>query len=102
MARGCDTRREVHVVPHIALVGDERCSGVETYSQNDRASYEALRDRPGRGCRSRSGCEREEEGVSLGIDLDAALGCAGPTHHTAVLRERLCVRLSAELAQESR
>ena len=52
--------------------------------------------------RSRRGWEREEEGVSLRVDLDAALGRARLAHDPPVLGERLRVGLCAELAQELR
>ena len=52
--------------------------------------------------RARRRREGEEEGVALRIDLDAALGGACLTDHSAVLGERLCVALGAELVQQPR
>ena len=43
VARGCDTRREVHVVSHVALVGDERGARVQADAQADLAP---VRERP--------------------------------------------------------
>ena len=102
MARGCDTRREVHVVSHVALVGDERGARVQADAQADRPWCERGRDRLGRRRRSRSGWEREEEGVSLRVYLDAALGAHSLADDPAMLGERVRVCLCAELAQEPR
>ena len=52
--------------------------------------------------RSRRGREREEEGVTLRIDLDPALPGAGLADDAAVLGERIGVGLGAELVQELR
>ena len=49
---------------------------------------------------SRSGWERNEEGVSLRVYFDAALGGARLADDPAMLGERVRVCLCAELAQE--
>jgi hypothetical protein len=47
-----------------------------------------------------SGREREEEGVSLGVDLDAGVFGAGLSHDSAVVGERLVVGLVADLLEQ--
>ena len=102
MARGCDTRREVHVVSHVALVGDERGARVQADAQADRPRCECVRDRLGCSRGSRSGWERNEEGVPLRVYFDAALGSARLANNAAMLGERVRVCLCAELAQKPR
>jgi hypothetical protein len=75
---------------------------VESDAEVDPAFGERVRDRKGRGCRSRSGREGEEKGVSLRIYLDAILSRAGLADDAAVIGELLCVSLRTELVQELR
>ena len=102
VARCCDTRGEVHVVSHVALVGDERGARVQADAQADRPRCESVRDRLGGSRRSRSGWERNEEGVPLRVYFDAALGSARLAYDPAMLGERFGVCLCAELAQKAR
>ena len=102
MARGCDTGREVHVVSHVALVGDERGARVQADAQADRAGFECIRDRLGGTRGSLSGWERNEEGVSLRVYFDAALGSARLADDPAMLGERVRICLCTELAQKPR
>ena len=55
-----------------------------------------------RRCCQRLGGIREyvQEGISLRLDLDAAMGGEGAPHETAVLDERLHVALFAELPDQ--
>ena len=48
------------------------------------------------------GREREEEGISLGVHLDAVLGGASLADDAAVLGKCVCVRLCSEFVQEPR
>ena len=102
MARGCDPSREVHVIAHVALVGDERGARVQADAQADRAWFECVCDRLSGMRRSRSGWKRDEEGVSLCVYFDAALGSARLADNPAMLGERLRVGLCAELVEELR
>ncbi len=102
VTRGRDSRGEVHVVPDVALVSNERSARVESDAEVDPAFGERVRDRKGRGCRSRSGREGEEKGVSLRVYLDAILSRAGLADDAAVIGELLCVSLRTELVQELR
>jgi hypothetical protein len=91
---------EVHLLAHVPLVAETRLTGVQA---NPNA------DRPGgdRGCHlgsrsERSGRvrEREEEGVSLRVDLESSLRHAGPTYDPPVLGERFVVRLVSDLREK--
>ena len=91
-----DASCTVHVVFHVALVGDERRPGVETDADVDRARCQRLRE-PGRGRKSAgSGRKGEKEGVALGVNLDAAFRGASVPDEAAVLGERLGVCLCPE------
>jgi hypothetical protein len=70
---GREPGREVHIVSDVALVRDKRPARMHPDTQVDPPIGERVRNRLRRGDRSPSGREREEEGVPLGIDLDAAL-----------------------------
>ena len=102
VARSCNPRGEMDVVPDVALVRGERSARVEADAQLDRAVGERAGHRACRGDRSRRGLEGEEERVSLRVDLDPVLGSARLTDDATVLRKRLRVRVGAELAQELR
>ena len=97
-----DPSSAVDVVSDVALVGDERRPGVEAHADVDRAG----RQRLGECCccsesTGRRG-EGEEEGISLGVDLDPALCRARLPDDAAVLGERFGVRFGAELVEEPR
>ena len=62
----------------------------------------ALREGRRGGERSRRGREREEEGVTLRVDLDPALRGTGLADDAAVLGERIGVALGAERVQQPR
>ena len=63
---------------------------------------ESVRDRLGCSRGSRSGWERNEEGVPLRVYFDAAPGSARLADNAAMLGERVRVCLCAELAQKLR
>ena len=69
-----DPRGAVHVVSDVSLIRDERRPCVETDADVDRAGRQRFRERS-RGGESAWSCrEGEEEGVALGVDLDATFG----------------------------
>ena len=68
----CDARRPMDVDADIALVGAERSAGVDTHPNADRSTLERGPRRVGRRQAVGRIGEGEEEGVSLGVDLDAA------------------------------
>ena len=68
----------------------------------DVAVGERLGDRVRRGNRPCRGREGEEERIALRIHLDATLRCTRFADYAAVLGERICVGLGAELVKEPR
>jgi hypothetical protein len=101
ITRGGDPRRPVDVDADVALVGDERLAGMDAHPDADRAVVERPLGR-GRG-RERIGraVEGHEEGVTLGVYLDAAVALEGLTQEPSVLGQRLRVGV-AELVQQTR
>ncbi len=90
----------MHVDSDVALGRNARCARVKTHSHRDRPDRERLLGRV--GCRNGSGCrgERDEEGVTLGIDLDTTLGAECIAQHTAMLGKRIRVATGAELPEQ--
>ena len=73
MGERTDAGSAVHVDADVALPGDGRRSSVESHAHGDRPGCEViLRRACGVGGAAR-GRERDEEGVALGVDLDAAM-----------------------------
>ena len=102
MAGRSDPCGEVHVISDVALVSHERRPRVQTDAQVDAAVREGVGDRLGGSYSAWSGREGEEEGVSLGVHLDAVLGRARLADDASVLGERVCVGLRAEFVEERR
>ena len=97
-----DPRGEVDVVSDVALIRDERRTRVQADTQMDRPRCESVRHRLSRCNRSSDGREGEEEGVSLVVDLDPALGRARLAHDLPVLGEGVRIRFRTQLVQEQR
>jgi hypothetical protein len=88
----------VHVESDIALLRDLRLAGVETHPHR---KGELLLCLSCRGDRRSGRREGDEEGISLRVDLDAAVASEGLAQHAPVLGEGVRVRL-AELRQQPR
>ena len=100
MTRGRDPRPEMDVLPHIAFLGQVRLAGVQTHPHPDRSTCERrLRRRRGRHCPTRIR-KHDEERIPLRIDLHAAMHPERLTQHTPMLRQRIRIRLFAELVQQ--
>ena len=97
---GSDSRRPMNVHAHVALVGQKRRARVDPDPDPDRAGGERLRRLVCGGNRAGRRPEGDEKCVSLGVDLDTAVGGEGLTQEAAVLGERLRIRLGAEIVQE--
>ena len=102
VAYGRDPSSAVHVVSDVAFVRHERRACVQADAHMDRAGRQRL-------CKRSRSCERagrrregEEERISLGVDLDPALGRTRLSYHPTVLGECLGVRLGPERLQELR
>ncbi len=100
MRGGGEPRGEMDIVADVALVGDERRSGVQAGTH----PYRAGRERRGelaRGLdRPRRGREGEEERVALRVHLDAAVCRGRLADQPPVLGERRRIGLGAELVQQ--
>jgi hypothetical protein len=95
-----DARSQVHVGPDVALRGQVGRAGVEAHAHPDRARGERRLCRGGRAERPRRGWEDDEEGIALGIDLDAAARAERRPQDAAMLPECLRICLRAELVQQ--
>ncbi len=100
-ARG-DAGGPVHVHPDVASVGQVRRAGVDAHADPDRACGKALERRGRRLERSGRSRERDEERVTLRVDLDTPLGAERLTQEAAMLRQSVGVRVGAELVQQLR
>jgi hypothetical protein len=97
---GCDSRGPVDVRADIPLMGQKRCTGVDAHADPDRPARKFLHALA-RGL-ERSPCRGEghEERVILGVDFCAAVPLERQAEHSAVLCERLCVVVLAEVVQQ--
>src|SRR4249919_714651 len=84
-AGSSDPGGAVDVASDVALVGKERRARVDPGADLDQPRGERLCEGGGGSERAGSGREGEEEGVSLRVDLDPPLRCAGLADHTPVL-----------------
>ncbi len=86
-----DPRRAMDVDSDVAFVGHLRLPGVDAHANADLAAAERLAG-GGRG-RDRIGCSREgdEEGVALGVDLDAVVPGERSSQRGAVFGEEIGV-----------
>ena len=95
-----DPRRPVHVGAHVSLVRDERLTRVDADPHSHRPSFERGLTVSGRGHRIGGACEGVEEGVALGVHLDAAVPRERISELPPVLGEHIRVALT-ELVQQS-
>ena len=97
---GCaDPRAPVDVHADVALVGDDRLTGVDAHPDADRAGGERSLGCSGGGDCPFRGREGDEEGVPLRVDLDAAVARERFPQHPPMLAEEVRVPL-AVLAQQ--
>ena len=96
VASSCDPRRTMNVRTDVSIVGQQRRTGVEAHAHR----HLELLLRLARGL-DRSGCcrERDEEGVALRVDLDAAVPVECLAQHVAMLGETARVVLGTEVVQ---
>ena len=96
-----DARALVDVEPDVTLLGQSRLACVQPHSYLDGAAREGALAVAGSGDGVRGPRERNEEGVALGIDLDAVAFGDGRAKQPAVLVK--CLRIVVtELVQELR
>jgi hypothetical protein len=101
VAGGCDPRRPVHVGADVPLLGGVWRPGVYAHAHADRPNAKGVARLRRR--RDRAGAVREgdEEGVTLRVDLHAAVARECIAKQAPVLGERVRVILGAELVQEA-
>ena len=101
MRDGCDSRGAMDVDPDVALVRRLWLTGVNSDTHADRAALERVARVGGsRNC-IRCASEGDEEGVALGVDLDACVRGERLSQHASVLGEEVGVG-GAVLLEESR
>ena len=100
MSRGGDPRRLVHVLADVAVLRQVRSARVDAHAHLDRPLAERLLRLPRRRERARCCREGDEERIALRVDLHAAVAREGRPQDAAVLGERPCIPLRAELVQQ--
>ena len=101
VARAHDPRRTVHVGTDVALVRDDRLTGVDADPDSHGTSLERGLTVSSGGDRIARPRERDEECVPLGVHLDPAVPREGLAQQPTMLRQHIRVTL-AELVQETR
>ena len=97
-----DARCSVDVGSDVALVRDARRPGVDAHAYADRSGRKHLLRFGGGGKRSRRSRERDEEGVALRVHFDPVVTYERRTKGAAMLGERVCVGIGAQLPQKLR
>src|SRR5688572_1163127 len=100
MAAGGDAGGAMYVRSDVALLRQMRGAGMDAHPHADRPEGQSLERLRRGGERSRSSREGDEEGVSLRIDLDAAVGLKRAAQDAAMLGEPFGVLLGPELVQQ--
>lgn len=90
------------IVTDIPLAGGERRSGVQADAHTDGARRKGLRQRGCSGEGAACSGKREKEGVSLRIDLDAAISTARLPDRRSVVGQCIRVGICAELTKQRR
>jgi hypothetical protein len=89
-----DSRCAVHVHPDVALIGQQRLARVQTHPHAQRSSRKGLLGLRG-GCEGITGaCERDEERITLSVDLDPVVPGERLPQHPSMLGQRLGICLS--------
>src|SRR5215218_2337127 len=102
MACRCDSSGPVDIDSDISLLGNVRRACVDAEANADRSLSQSCLRLSRRLQRTRRRREGNEEGVSLRVDFDAAVGGESLADHASMLAERLRVTLRTELMQELR
>ena len=101
--RGGDASGAVDIVADIPFLSEQGRARVDSDSHADLSvRVEVIRELGSGVEGARGGREREEEGVSLRVHLDAAVSNTRLPDHRAVIGERIRVGLCAELVQQRR
>ena len=102
MRKRSNASSPVDVQAHVPLRCESRRARVKTHPHADRAVGQNLQRHP---CRRRSSSrrrKRDEERISLRVDLDSAVRGDRITHNPPMIRERLRVITRPQLMQKPR
>ena len=94
-----DTGGRVDVDPHVALVGQRGFARVDPHSHANGPVAEGRLGGLGRCDRVRRAAEREEERISLCVDLDAVVPAADVAKRPSMIREQLGIVVAVLLQQ---
>jgi hypothetical protein len=95
----CDTRAAMQIDANVPAISCRRLARVETYSDPDATRRERQLSLPCGRHRIRGAGERHEEGITLGVDLDAVVSRKGIAQDSPVLLQRFAVS-SSKLAEQ--
>ena len=101
MTDGRDPSSLVDVETDVPLVGEPRLTRVQPHPHPDRATRECQLRISGRSNRIRCTAERDEEGVTLGVNLGAVVRRERLPQQSPMLVESVCVCVS-QLVQKLR
>ena len=90
----------VHVVPDVALPAQVRCARMDADTDLDRALRQALEPLPGGRDRIRGRRKRDEERVSLGVDLNASVAGERRAQDPPMLLESVGIGRRPEIVQQ--
>ena len=102
VAGGGDPGRTVHVHSDVALVRQQRLARVDAHPHGDAVLLKKSLRVAGRGRRVARTAEGDEEGVALGVDLDAVVRLPRLAQGRAVELQLSGVRRRPELAEQRR
>jgi hypothetical protein len=96
-----DPRRLVHIDAHVAFARDERLPGMHPHSHTNRTDLESFLTFGRSSNRIARTRKRNEERITLRVDLEASVPNEHLPEHTPVLGQRLRVPV-AEFVQQPR
>ncbi len=97
MRRGRDPRRPVEVDSDVATVDQKRRTGVYSYTHLNGAAAKSLMRLIRSGERAMRRRKRDEERVSLRVNLHTAVPLEGISQSPAMLNKRLRIAIRADL-----
>ena len=100
VAACCDAGRPVHIDSHVALLHHVRRAGMNADPDTDRTHRKPRQGFGGRAHGTQRGWERDEECVTLRIDLSTALPDERVAQDATMLGERLRIAGCAQLLQQ--
>src|SRR5207244_3750585 len=99
---GSDPRSAVHVDADVAVLREQRLSGVQTHPNAHRAAVECITSLHGGGESVFGAVEGDEERVALGVHLDTTVLCESVSKRASVLGQSARVVVAELLEQTCR